>query len=132
MTRSSAAATSMPFVTRHAARIDLTRIGFGAAPIGNMGRPMAYADAIATVTMALDLGLRHVDVAPLYGHGLAECRVCKALSERTDVILSTKVGRLLVPCASGAQDSGVYVDVPDVRVAFDYSYDGMMRSSEGA
>ncbi len=132
MTRPSGAATSMPFVTRHAARIDLTRIGFGAAPIGNMGRPMAYADAIATVTTALDLGLRHVDVAPLYGHGLAECRVGEALSGRTDVMLSTKVGGLLISCASGAQDSGIYVDVPDVRVAFDYSYDGVMRSYEAS
>ncbi len=43
-------------------------------------------------------------------------------------MLSTKVGRLLISCASGAQDSGIYVDVPDVRVAFDYSYDGVMRS----
>ncbi len=47
-------------------------------------------------------------------------------------MLSTKVGRLLISCASGAQDSGIYVDVPDVRVAFDYSYDGVMRSYEAS
>ncbi|WP_230628408.1 aldo/keto reductase [Sphingomonas sp. Leaf37] len=77
-------------------------------------------------------GLRHVDVAALYGRGLAECRAGKALSGRTDVMLSTKVGRLLISCASRAQDSGIYVDVPDVRVAFDYSYDGVMRSYEAS
>ncbi len=130
--RPRAATASVPFVTRYGAHIDMTRIGFGAAPIGNMARAISDADAIATVTAALDFGLRHVDVAPLYGHGLAELRVGAALQGRTNVTLSTKVGRLLVPCAPGAQDGGIYVDLPDMGVVFDYSYDGVMRSYEAS
>jgi D-threo-aldose 1-dehydrogenase len=108
--------------------------GFGAAPIGNMNRVLSEAEAEATVRQAWALGLRYFDTAPLYGHGLSEQRVGAALSgeARDAFLLSTKVGRLLEPCAPGDEDSGIYLGVQPVKVAYDYSYDGVMRSHEAS
>jgi D-threo-aldose 1-dehydrogenase len=45
--------------------------------------------------------------------------------------VSTKVGRLLQPCAPDAREGiGKFFDVPSRRVVYDYSYDGVMRSLE--
>lgn len=110
----------------------LTTLGFGAAPIGNMNRALTEAEAQATVQAAWAAGVRYFDTAPLYGHGLSERRVGEALrgQARDSFVVSSKVGRLLDPCAPGEQAAGIYVDVPAVRARYDYSYDGVMRSVE--
>ena len=120
--------------TRAGRTLAFSAFGFGAAPIGNMNRVLSEADAEATVRQAWTLGLRYFDTAPLYGHGLSERRVGAALrgEARDSFLLSTKVGRLLEPCAPGDEDSGIYVGVPPVRAAYDYSYDGVMRSHEAS
>lgn len=76
-------------------------------------------------------GLRFFDTAPLYGHGLAEQRVGKALRQkpRDQYALATKVGRLLradVPPEPGQ----AFVGTPPVNPTFDFSYEGVMRSIE--
>lgn len=112
----------------------ISALGFGAAPIGNMHRALPEAEAVATIDAAWDAGIRYFDTAPLYGHGLSEQRVGAALQgrPRDAFVVSTKVGRVLEPCAQGEQDAGIYVDVPAVRARFDYSYDGVMRAFEGS
>ena len=118
-------------LTTRAGRIlTFSAFGFGTAPIGNMRRVLSDAEAEAVVRRAWDLGDRYFDTAPLYGHGLAERRTGAVLGgERRDSFLvSTKVGRLLDPCPPGAEASGIYEGVPPLRVRFDYSYDGVMRS----
>ncbi|MDJ0978133.1 MAG: aldo/keto reductase [Erythrobacter sp.] len=114
--------------------LNLPRFGFGAAPIGNMHAPMSDEEAVATVLAALEAGQTYCDVAPLYGHGLAERRLGEALARTaiTNALVSTKVGRLLEPCARGEEESGIYKDTPPVSVVFDYSYDGVMRSFEAS
>lgn len=121
-----------PFVTAAGRVLHLPPLGFGAAPIGNMGRSLTDAEAVATIEQAFDQGLAYVDVAPLYGYGLAERRVGMALAGRDDVTLSTKVGRVLDPCADGTQDGGIYVEVPPLAVRFDYSRDGVLRAYENS
>ncbi len=125
----------MRFLTRDLATcggrtLAFTASGFGTAPIGNMRRTLSDAEAEAVVRRAWDLGDRYFDTAPLYGHGLAERRTGAVLrgERRGAFLLSTKVGRLLEPCAPGAEASGIYEGVPPLRVRFDYSYDGVMRS----
>jgi D-threo-aldose 1-dehydrogenase len=51
---------------------------------------------------------------------------------RADFLISTKVGRLLEPCAPGEEGAGVYLQTPQVRGVFDYAYDGVMRSFEAS
>jgi D-threo-aldose 1-dehydrogenase len=94
-------------------------IGLGTAPIGGLYAPVNDETARATLDRAWELGIRTFDTAPLYGSGLAERRVGAFLQgkQREEFVLSTKVGRLLRPGASGWE--GAY---------FDFSYDGALRS----
>jgi D-threo-aldose 1-dehydrogenase len=118
--------------TKAGRALDFSALGFGAAPLGNMHRALSEAEAEATVRAAWSLGLRYFDTAPLYGHGLSELRIGRALrgEDRGGYLLSTKVGRLLEPCAPGEEHGGVFVETPPYRIAYDYSYDGVMRSFE--
>lgn len=119
--------------TRSGADLDFTCLGLGCAPLGNMHVPVSDEAARATILQALSLGIGYFDVAPLYGLGLAERRLGEAIGSAPTPILSTKVGRLLEPGEAGdAPDGGIYVDTPAVKVVFDYSYDGVMRSFEAS
>ena len=124
--------------TRHWDRLGnggltFTELGFGAAPVGNLFRAISDDDAQATLEAAWDGGVRTYDTAPLYGLGLSETRLNRFLrgKQREDYVLSTKVGRRLVPCSANQSDGiGKWVDVPNRREQFDYSHDGVMRSFE--
>jgi len=120
------------FTTRAGRVLRFSALGFGAAPLGNMFRPLREEDCNDTVGAAWRCGLRYFDTAPLYGHGLSEIRLGRVLAEydRDDYLLSTKVGRVLDACAPGEEGSGIYRDTPHYRARFDYSYDGVMRSFE--
>ncbi|HHT9071191.1 TPA: aldo/keto reductase, partial [Burkholderia cenocepacia] len=74
------------------------RLGFGAAPLGNMFRDIPDAEAHATVEAAWARGIRYFDTAPSYGAGLAEARLGDALAgrRRDDYFISTKVGRIVL------------------------------------
>lgn len=111
------------------ARLPFPRLAMGSAPLGNLFRTVEHEAAVATVRTAVGLGVRLVDTAPLYGHGLAEARVGAALAglDREDVLVSTKVGRLLRP--DGEADP-VFRDVPPVAPVRDYSAEGVRRSLE--
>ncbi len=118
------------FETSSGARISFGTLGFGSAPLGNMNRALSEDEADATLAAAWSSRIRYFDTAPLYGHGLSEIRLGRALRSKSGFVLSTKVGRLLEPCAPGEETSGIFKDVPHVKVRFDYSYDGVMRSYE--
>ncbi|MFI4974033.1 MAG: aldo/keto reductase [Caulobacterales bacterium] len=122
------------FVTPAGRALDFTPLGFGSAPLGNMHRVLSEAEAEATLEAAWDAGLRYFDTAPLYGHGLSEMRMGRVLRRRPRdaFLISTKVGRLLEPCAPGEEASGIFKQTPHVKVAFDYSRDGVMRSFESS
>ncbi|MDO6590039.1 aldo/keto reductase [Loktanella sp. D2R18] len=108
--------------------VALTAMGFGAAPLGNLYTAMSDAQADETLDAALSAGFAYFDTAPFYGLGLSEQRVGKALSAHKDIVISTKVGRLLHDCHPDDATPEMYVDVPSRRITFDYSYDGIMRS----
>ena len=117
-------------MTRAGRTLALGRLGLGTAPLGNMYRAFSEEEVFDTVEAAWRCGTRHFDTAPLYGHGLAELRLGKALAGRTGFAISTKVGRILEECKPGEEGSGIYVNTPNRHVRFDYSYDGVMRSFE--
>ena len=106
-------------------------LGFGAAPIGDLYVVLNDQQAIDAVTAAYDLGINLFDVAPLYGHGLAEHRCGTALrrAARDSYLLSTKVGRWFDPGSQRDNGSGYVGGLPH-RAVIDYSYDGTMRSLE--
>ena len=72
--------------------LDVSKLGFGTAPLGERFGPVEEAVAIAVVHEALDLGITFFDTAASYGS--AEERLGKALAGRRDeVVVGTKAGR---------------------------------------
>jgi D-threo-aldose 1-dehydrogenase len=114
--------------------VPLTRMGFGGAVLGNLYRKISEEDALAALQAAFDAGIRHFDTAPQYGLGRSEARfgTAIALFGRDDIVLATKIGRLLVDCEPEEVTPEAFVDVPQKRIVFDYTYDGVMRSYEAS
>jgi D-threo-aldose 1-dehydrogenase len=110
--------------------VSLTVFGFGGTSLGNMYRAIDDDAANAALDASFDAGVRYVDTAPLYGHGLSEHRVGGWLRRvrDEDIVLSTKVGWRLFPARGQPTEAGLFVDVPPFRRGLDYSYDGVMRS----
>ncbi|WP_193142920.1 MULTISPECIES: aldo/keto reductase [unclassified Meridianimarinicoccus] len=108
----------------------VTRMGFGGAPLGNLYRALPEEDAQGAFSAAFDAGIRLFDTAPQYGLGRSEMRFAEGLARhgRDNIVLSSKVGRLLLDCAPEEVTPEAFVDVPQKRIQFDYSYDGVMRS----
>jgi len=109
-------------------------VGLGCAQLGNLYKALPSDVWPQIVPAAWDAGIRYFDVAPHYGLGLAETRLGEGLRglPRDEVIVSTKVGRLLVDDPEGAsrRDTEGF-DVPaDRRRVRDYTRDGILRSVE--
>lgn len=109
-------------------------LSFGAAPLGNLFGSVEEETATATLEAAWTTGIRCFDTAPHYGLGLSERRVGAFLAgkPRNDFVVSTKVGRLLVPTpqTAGERDD-TWFDVPATsRRVWDYSERGIRRSHE--
>ncbi len=115
-------------------RVDVyvTAMGFGAAPIGNIFRPISEQESDAMIQRSWEAGLRYFDTAPMYGHGLSEARVGHSLrwKPRDQFVVSSKVGRILKPAKRSEIDFTPWVDALPFVMEFDYSYDGTMRSFE--
>jgi len=110
------------------------RLVFGGAPIGGLYQPVSEQAAAATLAAAWDAGIRAYDTAPHYGTGRSERLIGDFLAgrPRQEFLLSTKVGRLLVPAhgdVEGAEDFYGVEGPPLTRVR-DYSRDGVLRSLE--
>ena len=114
--------------------LHLTRMGFGAAALGNLYRKVSDEDAMGALQAAYDAGIRYFDTAPQYGLGRSEERVGRGFRQFgiDDAVLSTKVGRLLFDCAPEEVTPEAFVDVPQRKIVFDYTYDGVMRSYEAS
>jgi D-threo-aldose 1-dehydrogenase len=105
---------------------------FGGAPIGGLYAPVSDEAAAGTLQAAWDAGIRAFDTAPHYGVGLSERRIGDFLAgrRRADFVVSTKVGRRLVPAADPASADGTdeFYDTPALSRVRDYSADGALRS----
>lgn len=115
--------------------LNLGELGFGGAQIGNLYHATTPEDAAAAVEAAWTAGVRYFDTAPHYGLGLSERRLGRALRAfpRSQFVLSTKVGRLLVPSDRPHEpdDEGFAVPATHRRVR-DYSRDGVLRSIDSS
>ncbi|GGK71494.1 oxidoreductase [Sphaerisporangium melleum] len=114
--------------------VQVGRFGLGAAPLGNLFAAVGDEQAAETVDAAWASGVRYFDTAPHYGLGLSERRLGAALRDRPrdSYVLSTKVGRLIVPGGpdeAARDDQGFDVPASHRRV-WDFSRDGVRRSLE--
>lgn len=80
-------------LTRHL----VTRIGLGAGLLRGheVSESVPDASAVATVTNSLELGVRYIDTAPMYGQGDSERLIGRALAGhplRSQAVVGTKVG----------------------------------------
>ncbi|GEO06198.1 oxidoreductase [Adhaeribacter aerolatus] len=90
--------------------MDVSVLGFGASPMGNVFDVATEQEGIQAVNDAINQGINFFDVAPFYGFTLAEERLGKALvGKRKDIFLATKCGRY------GLDD-------------FDFSYNRVLQS----
>ena len=110
--------------------LQVTRLGFGTAPLGGLFQALGDDEAHQVVEAAWSAGIRFFDTAPQYGNGLAEERLGAVLGTkpRDQYVLATKVGRLLR--AGAPPQTETFPDAPPLNPVFDFSYDGVMRSVE--
>lgn len=108
--------------------------GLGCAPLAGLFAPVTPEQAAATVAAAWSAGVRYFDTAPHYGVGLSEERLGAAVAglPRDAYVVSTKVGRLLVPGRAEDDDGFHYAPdrPPERRRVVDFSRDGVRRSLE--
>jgi D-threo-aldose 1-dehydrogenase len=111
--------------------MDVSILGHGTAPLGELYSRLDEGQAIDTIVAALDGGITLIDSSPYYGHGLAEHRVGAALRrfKGKKPIISTKIGRVMEPFNPEGKGSKFVGGTPHAA-RFDYSYDGAMRSLE--
>ncbi|RSM57837.1 aldo/keto reductase [Amycolatopsis sp. WAC 01376] len=113
--------------------VEVTRLGFGGGPLGGLFAPLDDDTAAGALAAAWDAGIRYYDTSPHYGIGHSERRIGEFLRSRprASFVLSTKVGRLLVPRdPDGESDpAGFHVPATHDRVR-DFTRDGIRRSVE--
>ncbi len=112
--------------------VEVTQLGFGGAPLGELFERVTARQATETLEAAWESGIRYYDTAPFYGHGKSEHRTGHFLQDlpRTEFVLSTKVGRVLRPAKGDDFTSEFWAHPLPFDFYYDYSYDGIMRSFE--
>jgi D-threo-aldose 1-dehydrogenase len=112
--------------------LEVSQLGFGGAPLGNLLADVPDSAARAAVDTACAAGVSYFDTAPFYGHGLSEHRLGEALRGRSrdGFVVSTKVGRLLRPKRGDVASPGPFATTLPFDIEYDYSYDGAKRSIE--
>ena len=112
--------------------LEVSVLGLGGAPLGDLYERIPEERAVATLETAYQRGIRFFDTAPLYGHGLSEHRLGHVLRSkpRAELVVSTKVGRWLRPERGERVDRGQFVGGLNFQTVYDYSYDGTMRALE--
>ena len=117
-------------------RLEVPRLGLGGTALGGLFHDPTEDTASRTIKRALDLGITFFDTAPLYGAGKSETRIGHGLTgcPRDSFILASKVGYALLPQGPGEKPDVFfpYDNPPALSPAFDFSYDGVMRSIEGS
>ena len=110
----------------------VSKLGFGAAPLGGFRGKILESDVEATLVMAYGGGINLFDTSPFYGYGRSEHRIGHFLRElpRKSFVLSTKVGRWLKPLDQKSPPLNLRQGGLRFQPCFDYSADGTMRSLE--
>ncbi|WP_062214132.1 aldo/keto reductase [Streptomyces sp. NBRC 109706] len=112
--------------------VTVGRLALGTAPLAGLYTPVSEAAAEETLTAAWDAGVRTFDTAPHYGLGVSERRLGAFLRDRprAEVVVSTKVGRLLRPGFSPPGTDGFHGVPTDLARVWDFSAAGVRASLE--
>ena len=110
-------------------KLKIDTLGLGCAPLGGNFVDLTYNQGAELVNAALDAGISYFDTAPWYGFGRSE-RVVGDQLRNKDIIISSKVGRILKPGAVAAPMDYGMVDPMPFHPVYDYTYDGIMRAYE--
>ncbi len=126
------AATAIPSVRLGRTTLEVTRMILGCASIGGLYSAVDADTAAGGLAAAWDIGVRTFDTAPHYGVGLAEERLGAFLAgrPRSEFVVSTKVGRLLVPTEADVDGADGFFGTPQRTRVRDYTRDGVRRSIE--
>ncbi|MEW9856661.1 aldo/keto reductase [Novosphingobium sp. M1R2S20] len=109
------------------------KLGMGGTQVGSNHFRTPAEQAAMTLQASWDEGVRYFDTSPWYGLGLSERRFGTFFDDkpRDEWVLSTKVGRVLVPDARVAgRKVGNWAQVPPMRHEYDYTAAGVRRSIE--
>lgn len=116
--------------------LKFTELGLGTAQFGNLFKETTDEQAKSAAETAWNRGIRYFDTAPHYGMGLSERRLGEVLATkpRDEFVISTKVGRLIVPSpeTAGQMAPGEYLVPADTKREWDFSRDGILRSVEAS
>jgi D-threo-aldose 1-dehydrogenase len=114
--------------------LNLSEIGFGTAPVGNIFKEVDDIQANLVIETAYKKGVRYFDTSSQYGHGLAEIRLGQALRKynRDDFVISTKVGDVLRARRCKIPPKNKFINKLPLYLEYDYTYDGIMRCFEDA
>ncbi|ROO30298.1 L-fucose dehydrogenase [Salinisphaera orenii MK-B5] len=107
------------------------KLGAGTTQLGNIFKITPDAQAEAMLEAQWQTGVRYFDTSPWYGLGLSERRLGHFLDDKNpdDYVLSTKVGRLLIPDAS-VDSVGNWKGDLNFDYRYDYTAAGVRRSVE--
>src|SRR5271165_1717593 len=123
-----------PLKTRKLGRtnVNLTELGLGTAPLGDLFDRVEDDDAAAVIQCAWEGGARYFDTSPWYGRGQAEHRLGRALyrKPRSEFIISSKIGRVFRRPLKPGPVKDQWLGGLQFEPVFDYGYDGVMRSFE--
>lgn len=116
--------------------LQVSVLGFGGNALGNLYEVVEEAAARDAVAAAFEGGVSYFDTAPMYGHGLSERRMGDVLRRlpRDELVLSTKVGRLLVPYGRvppprpSLAEGGIFTGELPFLPNFDFSCGGRSRA----
>lgn len=112
-------------------QVETSHVSFGCASLGNLYEPISDGEAQGLLEHAYGAGIRYFDTAPHYGRGRSEARLGGLLRQHDDIVISTKVGRVLTPGDQMAEAEGFIDPLPN-DVHFDYSAEGIERSLSGS
>lgn len=107
------------------------KFGVGGTQLGNMFKVTPDDQAGDMLEAAWDSGVRYFDTSPWYGLGLSERRMGHFLDGKApnEYVLSTKVGRLLIPDTS-VDSINIWHGDLNFNYRYDYSAAGVRRSIE--
>ena len=111
--------------------VEISRLSLGTAAFGGLYKSVTDQACTDTLRAAIDAGINYVDTAPHYGKGTSERRIGHAIKgvDHSSLVISTKIGRLLVPSTSDIDEFFLDAD-NSVERFFDFSASGVRKSLE--